>query len=117
MLNSLITGFDLCVQFINYLNLRLKDSLIQLNKTLTTLLIKIDCYYNLHNNDVKLDSCDVYKQLLVRFLELMADLKKIIHSHNQFIRKVDDLYKRQVLLNKARLSVTPVIKKCDLSNA
>ncbi|XP_044265217.1 inhibitor of nuclear factor kappa-B kinase subunit beta-like [Tribolium madens] len=119
MLVSLITAFQLCVQYINFLNIKLKDSMLQINKTLTTLLVRVDCYYNINNSDNKLDMecANVFRQLLLQFLQLMADLERSIHNHNDLLKKVDILCKRQVVLNKVLANVTPILKDCDLSNA
>ncbi|XP_008200412.1 inhibitor of nuclear factor kappa-B kinase subunit beta isoform X1 [Tribolium castaneum] len=118
MLASLVTAFKLCVQFVNFVNVKLKDSMFQINKTLTNLLVRVDCYYNINNSDKKLDMecAEVFRQLLLQFLQLMADLERSIHNHNNLIKKVDILCKRQVLLNKVLANVTPVLKGCDLSN-
>ena len=119
IIKSLKTAFNLCILYIHHLNTKLKDSMHQIHKTLNSVLIRIDCYYNLHNNsktNFQSGDFDIYKGYLLQFQQLVGDLEKCVHSANELIKKVDVLYKRQVILDKVLPNVTPIIQNCDITN-
>ncbi|XP_063922747.1 inhibitor of nuclear factor kappa-B kinase subunit beta-like [Zophobas morio] len=119
IIKSLKTAFNLCILYIHHLNTKLKDSMHQIHKTLNSVLTRIDCYYNLHNNsktNFQSGDFDIYKGYLLQFQQLVGDLEKCVHSANELMKKVDVLYKRQVILDKVLPNVTPIIQNCDITN-
>jgi inhibitor of nuclear factor kappa-B kinase subunit beta len=118
LLTSLVTAFNLYICYTNCLTAKLKTSMKQLHKTVTTAATKIDCYCNLHSgsNKCDMDRSDTYKRNLSQFQQLLADFEKCVTTTNKLLSKVDILSRRQVILEQVLPKVTPLIKACDISN-
>ncbi|RZB39967.1 inhibitor of nuclear factor kappa-B kinase subunit beta-like [Asbolus verrucosus] len=118
IITSLLTAFKLYTGYIFNLNMKLKTNMQQIHKDVTTVIQRVDCYYNIHNNNfspIDMDRGDEYKKCLLHFKELIASLERCIHNTNKLLTKVGILSKRQIILDKMLPNVTPVTNSCDMS--